>query len=546
MSKYEVIVPGEGVWKPHPGPQEEFMAIPDEIQEAFFGGSVGPGKSWCLLMLPILRGFHLNGAFRGVIFRRTFPQLEEYLIPESKLKYGKVGGTYNDKHHRWTFKSGATISFSYIETPDHARDHDGSQYNFIGWDELTHFDEWVYRYLFRSLRSGTKSLPALVRSTSNPGNIGHTWVRKRFIEPARQGYKKLYDSETKSFRIFIPAKATDNPTLLENNPNYLNILNTLPEAERKAKIDGDWWTFSGQVFTEFREHKYHGEPDHALHVIDPYVIPGYWPKILSIDWGFTHPVAAHWHAISPKGQLITFEEYHNSKTPIGIWGADIGRITRTMDNVKLIVMDPSAWKTESHGKTIAEQFTEASDLLPEKAINDRLAGKQHYHEMLRWREKPAKKLPKEGYSFEKSERLYRMYGEKAQQEYVEMFLPEKPETNLPKWQIFRNCKHLIETIPTLVYDEKKVEDVAKMNGDDDYDETRYGIMAFSKYIQECKEEYELFCKEADIEIKLAQTGDHTAYYRQMEYLEKKREENMVPYNRFQHYRRELKHLRRTS
>lgn len=543
----QIDLPGEKPIRPHDGPQEKFLGLPDEIQEAFYGGAVGGGKSWVLLMLPIMREFIKHPSFKGIIFRKTYPQLEEYLVPESKIIYKKFGGEYNETKHLWTFGSGATIRFGFIKTKDDARDHDGSQYNYIGWDELTHFDEWVYRYLFRSLRSGSKQLPAIVRSTSNPGNIGHSWVRSRFIEPDRNGYKKLWDPETKSHRIFIPSSMRDNPTLLENNPNYINILNTLPEAERKAKIEGDWWTFSGQVFTEWRDRHIDSEPAHALHVIEPFTIPSFWPKIVSIDWGFTHKASIHWHAVSPESRLFTYREYTCSKTPIEIWGSDVGRLSRTDENIVLSVMDPSAWKTESHGKTIAEQFMQASDMFVEQAINDRINGKLHYHEMLRWKERPAKYIPKEGYSQETCDRIFRLHGLKAEQEYKDMFLPQKPESNLPQWQIFGEaCPELVRVIPLLVYDENKTEDVAKFDGDDSYDDTRYGIMGYRTYVEQANAGYKEFLERAKIDDKFKVSGDQTIYHRQMEILEARNRESVVPYNRFESRKRSKRQTYRAS
>lgn len=520
-------------WEPNPGPQEDFASLPDEIKEGFYGGAFGGGKTWILIMIPVFRRFIDHPKFHGIIFRKTYKDLEQYLVGVSKEYYPKLGAVYNETKHFWRFPSGSILRFSYMEDNDDAYSHDGTQYNYIGWDELTHFDEFVYRYLFRSSRSGTKDLPAIIRSTSNPGNIGHTWVRKRFVEPDRNGYKKIWDGQTKSFKIFIPSKIKDNPKLIEANPNYINELNNLPEAVRKAKMEGDWWAFSGQVFDEFRDRKIDGEPEHALHVIKPYAkIPDYWPKIVSIDWGFTHKTAAHWHAISPHGKAITYREYTAKKSPIGIWGADIGRLSRMDSNIILATMDPSAWKTESTGRTIAEQFMEASQMSVQQAINDRLAGKQNYHEMLRWEPRPARFIPPEGYNEELAQRIWRIYGEKAHHEYCNMFQPDKPEINIPKWQIYNTCTDLIDLIPRLVYDETKTEDVAKFDGDDSYDDTRYGLMAYKEYISQCAKEFEQVQKVDKIQNELEKTGDQNAFYRKMEFLENKTRKTMVPYNQF--------------
>jgi hypothetical protein len=194
-------------------------------------------------------------------------------------------------------------------------------------------------------------------------------------------------------------------------------------------------------------------------------------------------------------------------------------------------MDPSAWKTESHGKTIAEQFESASDMRVDKAINDRLNGKMAMHNVLRWQERPAKYIPAEGYNQDTWTRIYRIHGEKAAQEYKQMFIPEKLETNIPRWQIFGdNCPELVRTIPILIYDDKRTEDVAKFDGDDSYDAARYNIMSIDTYLKECQEEHEKYQRIAMAHDQLAKTGDQTNFYRQMESVESKNK--VVRYNRF--------------
>src|SRR5512141_2808938 len=176
-----ITVEGDGVdrafrkWEPN-ARQADFVKIPDSVFEAFYGGAAFGGRSELLLMLPILRRWHENPRFHGIIFRRTFPQLEESLIPRSKEYYESVGGEYNSQLHLWSFPSGATIRFSYMLRRDDARDHDTAEYNYVAFDELTHFEEFQYLYLTSRVRTSDASLPAIVRSASNPGNIGHGWV----------------------------------------------------------------------------------------------------------------------------------------------------------------------------------------------------------------------------------------------------------------------------------------------------------------------------------------------------------------------------------
>jgi len=534
------MIDAENIFKPNPGPQEKFLALPDEILEALYGGALGGGKSWVILMLPIVQGRYKHPRFSGIIFRRTYPQLEEYLIKESKEIYPKLGAIYNETKHVWNFPNGGRLKFDVIECMGDAREHDGHEYDYIGFDELQHFDEAEYTYMISRLRSTSKDLPPIIRSTANPGNRGHAWVRARFIELERNGYKKIWCNDTKSYRIFIPSKVSDNPKLLEKNPNYINQLMALPESERKAKMDGDWWAFSGQVFTEFRIIPNFGEPKIAQHVIEPFEIPSFWPKILSMDWGYTHKFAAHWHAISPDSRVYTYREYIRTKTNIDTIGAEVGQLSRLDQNLVLSVMDPSCWKTESHGRTIAGQFEDASGLILEKAINDRIAGKLHFHSMLRWQQKPARFIPDEGYNYHTYDRILRMYGKDRAKEYADMFIPESPETNLPRWQIFNVCKDLINTIPLLVYDESHTEDVSKFDGDDSYDETRYGLMGVKTYMESCAKEFKALQERQMAVNEVMVTGDQTKYYRKMEAIERGSVSRIVPFNRFQSRRNAIK------
>lgn len=514
-------------WAPNPGPQESFLSLPYEIQEGFFGGAAGGGKSWVLVMLPVfcrtLDGtlpLYKHPKFAGIIFRKTLPEIEEFLWPLAKRYYKKLGASFNNTKHLVEFPSGATMRFSYMDSKDDAKSHDGSSYNYIGWDELTHYEEWYYRYLFRSLRSSTKGLPTIVRSTSNPGNIGHNWVRARFVEPAREGYKKIWDPKMQTYRIFIPSKIIDNPKLLEASPNYINILQALPdEAERKAKIEGDWWAFAGQVFVDFRERHIDGEPENALHVIPAFEIPSFWPKIISCDWGYSHKTANYAHAISPDGRVFTYWEQVVKEVKIADWATDLGRFIRTQENVVLAVIDPSSKQNRGDEKNIHQLVEEYAQFRFEFADNDRIGGKNNMADMLRWKPRPKRYVPKEGFNKETADRIMRMYNIEAYNEYVKMFTEEPPETNIPRWQIFENCKELINTIPLCVHDEKKVEDVAKFTGDDPYDSARYGLKAVDRYVKECEQEFKRVQRLSKVLDELKATGDQTSFYRKMEKIE---------------------------
>jgi len=518
-------VPNEVLtWKPHPR-QEEFLAIPDTVFEGFYGGAAGGGKSELLLWLPIVRGFHQAPRFKGLLLRRTFPELENSLILRSTEFYHKTGATYNTQKRRWTWPSGAILQFGYMDRDSDARNYDTTEFNYIGFDELTSFSEFQYRYVTFSRCRSASNLPAFVRSASNPGNIGHGWVRKRFVEPAPPKTIMVEmmpgsDGPRPIKRIFIPAKLTDNPTLLREDPTYINRLMMLPEAERRAKLDGDWYTFSGQSFEDFRVEPLPSEPACARHVIPPFEIPKWWPSILAIDWGFAAMTYAGWAAISPDRRVYAYREYVATRTKISTWASDVARLSQD-DYIVDVVLDPSAWADRGTDQTVMEQFCTYSHLNPRKADNDRIGGKALIREFLRWKPKPPRFTPAEGYSEDIAQRILRTSGPERYAEYRELFAPEAIEVNLPRLQIFDCCPELIKTIPLCVDDERRPEDVATFNGDDPYDYLRYLLKGVDYFTSRSSKTAEILERRDRINREFTSTGDTTAFYRKMEALERK-------------------------
>jgi len=524
----QVSSPLDKIWEPHKK-QIEFIRLPFSIFEALYGGAAGGGKSELLLMLPILYGFHEHPGFHGVLFRQTFPQLEESLIPRSHGFYKHLGATYNDTKHFWTFPSGARIRLSYLDTEKDAREHDTAEYHYVGFDELTAFIEFVYRYITSRVRSTISGVPPLIRSASNPGNRGHVWVRTRFVAPAPEGGARLFDSFTQTYRFFVRARLTDNPFLMKKDPGYLNRLRILPEAEQRAKIDGDWWVFSGQVFNEWRDPfigaAFHGEPGNACHVIPDFEPPYWWPRIISADWGYTAKTWVGWGAVAPDGRLFLYREYAREKTSIEEWGADVRRISQfELPNLGCATLDPSAWGKRGEAKTLEQQITEATGIRWDPADNDRLGGKLLMHEMLRWKPRPPRYIPAEGFNEETAQRILRMQGPGIYDEYLKMFQPEEPERNLPKLQVCRSCEYFREAIPACIYEQrdgKNTEDVADFDGDDPYDGGRYLIKAYNRYVRESKTKHEKQVALGGILEKLAETNDYNEFHRRMYHYEKK-------------------------
>lgn len=247
-------------WRPWPGKQTQFHR--SNAFELLYGGAAGGGKSDCLLM-EALRYAHVPG-YSAILFRRTFPQLSQAggLIPRSReLFSGRAA--WSEERKTWTFSSGATVSFGHMAHESDMYDYQGSAFAFIGFDELTHFTESMYRYLFSRARttaqmSDGRPIPVRVRATTNPGGEGHDWVRARWWnwlgeQPTAQ------NGETRWFRMagdqeeevspgtpgalsrqFIGASVFDNPSLLQNDPAYVQRLEALPLIERERLLHGNW------------------------------------------------------------------------------------------------------------------------------------------------------------------------------------------------------------------------------------------------------------------------------------------------------------------
>ena len=206
--------------------QVEFLLL--TCKEAFYGGAAGGGKSEALLM-GALQFVNIKG-YNALLLRRRFSDL---ILPEALMSRAEewLGGTdarWKSKDHIWVFPSGAKLAFGYLEHEKDKYRYQSAAFQFIGFDELTQFTESQYRYLFSRLRrlEGV-NIPLRMRSASNPGGIGHEWVKQRFIVAGRE-----------KGRIFIPARLDDNPNI--DRAQYIESLKELDPTTRARLLKGDW------------------------------------------------------------------------------------------------------------------------------------------------------------------------------------------------------------------------------------------------------------------------------------------------------------------
>ncbi len=233
---------GLSLYSPHaPYPkQQQFLEL--DCREAFFGGAAGGGKSDCLLMCA-LQFVHVP-AYSALILRKDTQRLRLSggLIPRS-LEWLKTHREvhWNGNDSRFTFPSGATLQFGYLDSASDKFRYGSSEFQFIGFDELTEFREDDYNFMFSRLRKTVDlDVPLRVRSASNPGNAGHVWVKSKFIsEEAEKALKEGGDGVFyKDGAAFIPSKISDNPAIDEEE--YRKSLSHLPPVTRERLMHGDW------------------------------------------------------------------------------------------------------------------------------------------------------------------------------------------------------------------------------------------------------------------------------------------------------------------
>lgn len=512
----------DNIWKPISKAQETFLALPDSITEAFFGGSAGPGKSECLMMYPVVRKWYLHDRFKALFLRRTYKELKLEIIPRTRKLYPSLGGKLHKTDLVWDFGSegGGLIFFGHCETEGDITRYDSMEINLFLPDEVQSLEEFMYMYIgFTRVRTSIPELPAIIRGAGMPGGIGHTWVKKRFIDSAPEG-SKILSSRSGNKRIFIKSTLVDNPKVTEQ---YAKGLEELPEAEKRAKKYGDWSSYEGQVFSEFRDKHYPNEPENAIHVIEPFSVPEWWPRLVAIDWGYTPPAMTYvsYGAISPDRRLVIYKEQAWQKKPIEYWASYVKERIE-IENPKSIKICSSSKQNRGQEKTIFQQVQDAigrSIDVNDSSHGSRIAGKMLLHEYLRWQPKYMPEKFKPVYDDEKARWILRNQGMVEYKAYMGLFVPEDEEKNLPKLLIFNTNKLLINAIKACTYDKTNPEDVAEFGGDDPYDAIRILLDDADNYFNQAASELKKLTEQQQIVDGLELSHDWNAYYRNMKRIE---------------------------
>lgn len=395
--------------------QEKFLK--SDAFETLFGGAAGGGKSYGQLIDALLYALKYPKS-KQIIFRSTFADLEKSLIRVSLDLYPLSIADYNSSKHTWRFNNGSIIDFGYIQYEKDVYQYQSAEYDVIRFDELTHFTEFMYTYMISRCR-GANTYPKRIKSSTNPGGVGHAWVKERFIdigEPNVIHNCKLETGEEVT-RIFIPSLVTDNKFMLEYDPDYIKRLDALPEKERKALKYGDWDIYDGMFFPEFKR---------SIHIIEPFKIPDNWNRYIAMDYGLDM-FAVLFIAIDTKGKAYVYNEIHKPNLIVSEAVQTLKSYMR-QNKYKYIYAPPDLWnRNRDTGKSTAELFWEGGVDLT-KASNNRIAGWLNVKEWLR-----VKKV-----RHEQTGELYEDSGLK----------------------IFSNCLNLIKYLPQLQHDEKEPNDVA--------------------------------------------------------------------------------------
>lgn len=394
--------------------------------------------------------------YKALILRKTFPQLRE-LIDKTLNYYPRIypKAKYNGSSHTWRFPSGAQIIFGSLNRPQDKIQYQGQAYDFIAFDELTHFTQEEYEYLKSRNRPNGPGTRVYMRATANPGGVGHGWVKDRFITAGApmttiREEASWVDPEGKTHtgeqsRIFVPSSVFDNQILMHNDPMYVQRLASMPEAERNALLYGDWDSFSGQVFTEWRNDPAHYQDRIGTHVIDPFAVPPDWSIWCGLDWGYSRPFSVGWYAVDHERRMYAIREYYGcTGTPNQGVKLEPGEVARRIKQIEADdpnlrgkrihrIGDPAIWMsdgTESIGDLMSRERVHF-----DKGDHARISGKMQLHHRLAMAD------------------------------------------GIPMLYVFSTCKHFIRTVPALVYDETDVEDINTEGEDHIYDQCRYVCMA---------------------------------------------------------------------
>ena len=442
--------------------------------EILYGGAAGGGKSYLLRVAAIILCNQVPG-LQVFLFRRTYPDLianhmnGSGSFPELLGPFIETGQcTINYSRSEIVWENGSKIHLCHCQHEKDVIKYQGAEIHVLLVDELTHFTDYIYRFLRNRVRLGGLHVPEplkgklpLILNASNPGSVGHQWVKETFVNyAAPMEVKQASDTEGGMLRQFIPARLDDNPTLTTNDPGYIKRLEGLGnEALVKAMRDGDWDIVAGAALEKLSRQK---------HMIRSFEIPEWWTRFTCMDWGTAKPYSIGWYCVVddplvlkeqehwperfiPRGSIIRYRELYGwggmSNTGTREESVEVARKMFDMEEDEQIdyrIADDAMW-SQHDGPSAAERFMQElaklEDNCPvmEKSRKDRMGN------------------------------------------YLEVRARIAAEDDEPGLFITENCHHFWRTVPDLQLDEKHPEKGPDTEQEDHvYDEVSYAVVSRPK------------------------------------------------------------------
>lgn len=329
------------LWVPLPR-QVEFLE--STAKYVLFGGAAGGSKSHAIRWLCYLSCLTTPN-FRALLLRRTYKDLERTHLREAETEAQRFRGVPVPSAKLVRFPNGSILEFGHCEDASAASNYLSAEYDLIAFDELVTFERDMVLLIGSRARTRKAGVRPRVLAATNPGGPQSAWVRAFYIDQTVDRAEfPFYKPEEYAY---IPSKLEDNPYL---NQDYEQGLLALPEALRKAYREGDWDIFPGQYFPEWRR---------ATHVSKTHeVYPGDWPRVRAVDWGYVKPGWCGWFVLKPDGDVYLEDEYVFSRVLAADVAKEIARRTRERGvKVRYTVGDTAMWTPDGQtGETYAETF----------------------------------------------------------------------------------------------------------------------------------------------------------------------------------------------
>lgn len=392
------------VWRPQPGPQEALIACPAD--EICFGGARGGGKTSGAIGDWLVHSGRYGSAAHGVFFRRRYRDLEGAQTQMARF-FRPIGAVWRQQAATWIFPNGSTLKLRHLWDERDADSYQGHEYTWICYEEVGQYPTPRPIDMLRATLRSTQGVKTRLLLTANPGGSGHSWIKQRFVAPARLGYRPIRDPDTGQVRVFIPSKLEDNPILLSADPHYARRLAmTGSKALVRAWLKGDWDVVAGGFLDDVWDAERQVLPAGLQ-------APRGWRWGRALDWGSSAPAAMVVAAISdgaapealagkvhiPRGSLVIWSElYTVARGPDGEAIANTGlgwtndRLGREVAKASAgrrfdwSVADPSIW-IRAGGPSIHDQMMAAARGEGDpwgftRADNNRVGGWQGLRKML--------------------------------------------------------------------------------------------------------------------------------------------------------------------